>query len=305
MIRTILKSACLLFLCVIGHNIGAQNVADTLNYERLVKFPLLSVRYFNYSNSEFGPSGDYGEVKMNEFNATFQFGLPLIKKKTYLINRLNFNRLAYDVEVDIDDTDNQQTFYAFGYTIGLTQVLNNRWQLVATVTPTLASDFENKLSNEDLIVQSAVILSKRSSPYFEYGFGAAFSTRFGRELVVPMLSLTHKRGRWGTFMLLPAYVSHYYHFKQSRIGLTLSTYGNVYNYSEGEAEDYELDKLGYSRINIGPEFRTKVWKDIHLNLSSGITVRNRLESINGKGVREFDISTQEKFYFKIELNILK
>ncbi|WP_430815504.1 DUF6268 family outer membrane beta-barrel protein [Carboxylicivirga sp. RSCT41] len=290
----------LLILC---SGAGAQNATDTVSYKRLVKFPLLSIRYFNYSNSEFTASESKGDVYMEEFNTTFQFAFPIKKKKTYLINRVNLNRLSYRVE--IDDEINKEAFYAFGYTFGLTQVLKNRWRLVATVTPTLASDFKNEISSEDLIVQSAAILSKRSSPFFEYGFGAAFSTRFGRELLVPVLSLTYKNERWGTFMFLPAYISQYYHFDQSRVGFSLSTYGNVYNYTPDIKGDYELDKLGYSRINIGPEFRTRLWKDVHINVSTGITVRNRLESINGRGTREFDISTKEKFYFKVELNILK
>ncbi|MCG8578466.1 MAG: DUF6268 family outer membrane beta-barrel protein [Bacteroidales bacterium] len=303
MICTTLKSYLAVILLVLCSGAWGQNATDSVRYERLVKFPLLSLRYFNYSNSEFTTPEGNGDVYMEEFNTSFQFALPIKNKKTYLLNRVNINRLSYRVEMN--DERNSEAFYAFGYTIGITQVLKNRWRLVATVTPTLASDFENKISNEDMIVQSAAILSKRSSPYFEYGFGAAFSTRFGRELVVPVLSVTYKKDRWGTFMFLPAYVSHYYHYKQSRIGLTLSTYGNVYNASVASSESYELDKLGYSRINIGPEFRTKVWKDIHINLSTGITVRNRLESINGRGAREFEFSTKEKFYFKVELSVLK
>jgi len=285
-------------------SISAQaHFNDTLQYERLVKFPLLSVRYINYSKSDFDTPNGVGQINMGEYNANFQFALKLKEKKTYMIHRLNFNKFNFNTELE-PITSSSETFYSLGYTIGLMNILHNNWKVVATVTPTLASDFEESLSSEDLIVQSAVILTKRSSPYFEYGFGAAFSTRFGREMYLPLASMTYKKGRWGLFMLLPAYVSQYYHFKDSRLGLTLSSFGNVYNYTNDVSDQHDLDKMGYTRINIGPEYRTQLFKDVHLGLSTGVTVRNRLESISD-GMSEFDLSTQQKFFFKIELSILK
>jgi len=297
-------SLIVLILFVVLPLNGQTQGEDSLKYERLVKFPLLSVRYFNYSNSDFDTPNGVGQIHMGEFNTNFQFAIPLKEKKAYLINRLNFTKFDFDAKVE-NVTTVPKTFYSLGYTLGVMNVLSNNWKILATVTPTLASDFEEKLSAEDLIIQSAVIATKRSGPYFEYGFGAAYSTRFGREMYIPLASMTYKKGRWGLFMLLPAYVSQYYHFNNSRIGLTLSTFGNVYNYSNEVSDQYDLDKMGYTRINIGPEYRTKLFGDVHLGLSTGVTVRNKLESINGNGGLELDLSTQQKFFFKIEFSILK
>jgi hypothetical protein len=84
----------------------------------------------------------------------------------------------------------------------------------------------------------------------------------------------------------------------------MSVYGNVYNFAE-ETGNTKHDKVGYTRINIGPAYRTKIYKDLYLGLSAGMTVRNRLESITNKGRTGPEYEVDEKYFFKLELNILK
>ncbi|MCT4648513.1 MAG: DUF6268 family outer membrane beta-barrel protein [Carboxylicivirga sp.] len=294
----------IIFLLGIATSVSAQEKHDTTSFLPLVKFPLLSLHYINYSQSDFNIStSEKGKVNMSEIDGTFQLAFKLKEKKSYLLNRFRFNKMMHDVKIDgvVKPTE---SFYAFGYTIGLIQVLPKRWQLIASITPTLASDFEYKLSSDDLIMQTMVLLNKRHSEYLEYGFGAACNTRFGRELLMPLASINYRNNRWGFFAFLPAYVSQYYHFKNSRIGLTMSVYGNVYNFAE-ETGNTKHDKVGYTRINIGPAYRTKIYKDLYLGLSAGMTVRNRLESITNKGRTGPEYEVDEKYFFKLELNILK
>ena len=84
----------------------------------------------------------------------------------------------------------------------------------------------------------------------------------------------------------------------------MSAYGNVYNTNIDMITSYELDKLGYSRINIGAEFQMKIYKSLYMNIKGGISVKNRFESINKDGNLEISLSGENKSFFCTGLHIL-
>ena len=67
----------------------------------------------------------------------------------------------------------------------------------------------------------------------------------------------------------------------------------------------DLDKLSYSRVNIGPEYEIKLTKKIKLNLNGGLTVANKLDWLNGNDESELDLSPENKFFFKLGLKLVK
>ena len=49
---------------------------------------------------------------------------------------------------------------------------NEKWTLLANLKPTVASDFEQKLSSDDLIFQGAIIATRKINDKFKIGAGA-------------------------------------------------------------------------------------------------------------------------------------
>ena len=87
--------------------------------------------------------------------------------------------------------------------------------------------------------------------------------------------------------------------------MKLSAFGNVYNSTNTFASNLELDKLGYSRINIGPDIKLRIYKSLYANINAGITVRNRLFYIDSQGRLEMELSAYTKYFFNFGLSILK
>jgi len=304
-----LRKILLITLLFVVQNTFAQvdslSSSDSLSYERLAKFPLATVTYTSYSNSKINKDGIKRYVGMSEVNANLQFAIPLKNRRTILLNKFNFNQSDVLIDSDGEQSHVHNQYYSFAYSFGLIKILNKRWKIIGVLTPTLASDFDASIGKNDFILQSSILVSKRSSPYFEYGFGFAYNTRFGQEIAIPLISLTYKKGDWGVFAVLPAYISSYYHLNNSKIGLSLAAYGNVYNAEMNVPSSLDLDKLGYSRINFGPEYQVKMFNDVYLNLKAGITFRNRLEAINSDGDLELDLSAKTKYFFSVGIRILK
>ena len=285
----------------------AQQKTDSIN-ERLSKFSVLTINYFNYGNSDIDTNVGKGKVKMDEWSAEFQFAAPLKEKKLYLFNNLRYTNFTYDAVFDSTDLNKTKSFHAIAFTAGLIKVLPKRWKLVVNFTPTIASDFKESLSSDDILIQASTLLTKRSSPYFEYGFGLAYINSLGNPTAVPVINMTYKKNKWKTLIVVPAYLSQYYMFNENtQLGLKFAIYGNLYNTEalNSFSSSYELNRVAYSRINIGPDFQTKLFKDFYLHLGTGIALRNILEFQDNDLNTELDFNVDNKFYFNVGIKLLK
>jgi len=273
----------------------------------LEEFTFANISYTNYGESEFVKQGHSGKVSFSEMKVSLSYLKLLKNKKTALINSVEFTNLKPTFSEGINISTISRNFYSAAYNLAMVNPLGTKgWSYALGVKPTLASDFKEKLSSEDFILQVIAIFSKRANENFKYGFGVSYNTRFGKRQIMPILQLIYKKNKWEMNTYFPAYISKFYHFKTSKLGLTISVNGNNYNFKNNLAlTGLDLDKLIYSRINIGPEYEIKLMKKIKLNLSGGITVANKLDWIDGGGDSELDLSPENKVFFKTGLKFLK
>jgi len=302
---TILLSLFSIGLTYAQSSIDSTKVDTT--YKRLGKFPILTTNYSNYGNSAFETNGQRGRISMHEWSMVLQIAIPLKEKKLYLYNKTHYTNFTFSSTLNQGDSNFLENFHSIAFTIGLIKILPKRWRLITNLTPTLASDFEQTLKSDDFIFQASTLAIKRASPHFEYGFGLSFTTKFGNALIIPLIKLTYVKNNWETLAVLPAYVSQNYKFSENtKLGLKLSVYGNLYNVKfDNISSNHDLNRVSYSRINIGPDFQTKLFGDIYLNAGTGLTVRNILEFQDNDLNTELDLNTGNKFFFNIGVKLLK
>ena len=143
-------------------------------FDRLVKFPVLSINYFNYGESDFDSDIGKGIVSVEELSMRFQIVTPIKKNKWYLLNGLKYTYFNANTTFDTSNLNLNKAYHSIAYTLGVIKVLPKNWKLIVNFTPTIASDFENGLKTEDLfILQSSTLITKRANANFEYGFGLA------------------------------------------------------------------------------------------------------------------------------------
>jgi hypothetical protein len=301
-----LKKLCIA-LVLFGFNKSIAQEKTNIIYERLEKFPVFSIDYFNHANSDFEIESGSGEIKMNEFRTSLQFVPALKKGKTYLLNKIEYTLFNYEADFGLSNLNSEKNFHAIEYTFGVIHKLPKDWRVVVSVTPMLSSDFEESISSDDFLFQASALAIKRSSSNFEYGFGLAYTNKFGNPLLLPILRMTYKKNNWTTLVSLPSYVSQYYNFNEkTKVGVKATVFGNAFNatFDEGFSSS-DINRVIYSRITVGPEFQTKLFKNLYLNASSGLSLRNVLEIQDSdlNTIGDFDIDN--KFFFNIGLKILK
>ncbi len=83
--------------------------------------------------------------------------------------------------------------HAFYYQLMLFHKLKADWSLLINLKSTIASDFEERLSGDDFVLQGAGIAIKKMNEHFRVGGGFAYTIRFGKPKAVPVLSLNYKK----------------------------------------------------------------------------------------------------------------
>ena len=153
-------------------------------------------------------------LKLMKWSGHIQYIAPLKEKKLYLLNKIHYSYFKYDTKLESTALSNKEDFHSIAYTVGIIKILPRRWQLIANLTPTIASDFKESLSSDDLVIQTSILAMKRSGIHFEYGFGLSHTTRFGNAFIVPIVNLTYKKNKWETLMVIPAYFEQNYLFSK-------------------------------------------------------------------------------------------
>lgn len=301
-----MKLHVVLLLSLLGGAAMAQeHLTDTARLRPLVKFPLATVEYFYYPTLNFDTEVGEAQTTVSELRTSFQAAFPLKAQKTYLLNRVQYSLLQYEADVTSQALRIEDTYHTIQYTIGLLQILPKRWRLVFNVSPTLASDFRAPLSSNDFILQLSALALKRANKNVQYGFGLAYTTRFGDPLFLPLIQLTYKKNNWLTSVVLPAYVAQYYEFNESsRLGLKTAVYGNFYNVNANR-DGSTIDRVAYSRVTIGPEYRLRLLDNLYVTTAAGVTVGNLLRIENDPPDEKLELNADSRFFFNVGLSFLR
>ncbi len=294
----------ILFLLMITFTLSAQQNKDTISYPRLSKFTIASIDNYRHSYSALNKSYLNTDVKMDEYRASVQIALP-INSKIYFYHGWDYLKINSTTKDVIGDRYYNNCYESITCNIGFIQEFKNHWSLLFIVSPAIASDFKNKISNEDLMLGISAISYKRYNPYFEYGVGFSFNTRFKYEMYLPLLSLKYKKDKKEMSALLPLQLSAYYCLDKVKLGFEGRLFENYFNADDDLASSYSMDAFGFSKVNLGPKMYLQLYRSIYLNIAGGITVFNELGTLNKSGKKVEIVPTDHKFFFNFGLKILK
>lgn len=288
--------------------VSGQQAADSI-YQRLVKFPLATVNYYNFSGARFDNGSQYAaNIDLDFVNATLQFAIPIKEKKLYLFNGLEYGYALYRLEPKNGDKRSED-FHSIRYNIGLITVLPGRKTLAINVIPIMASDFHRASSNA-LQFNAAALLNKRKSPNFEYGVGIAFTSyvaRFESPLVVPLISMVYKHGKHTTKMVLPSFLSYSYALNESmELMLEFRVMGGLYDMAyPRNSSPYDLNGFSETKFLLGPKVRRRLMGDLYFSVEGGIVLGNNVAVQDNHRQNEIQIQADERFFMKVGLAVLK
>ena len=249
-------------------------------------FELIKIQTAYYPKQSLEMTSVDGEIGFFEWG--LQVAIPRTfkkHKKTILIHKIGYANLTATTDLNLPLVNSKTTryYHTIIYNLGLVQTMNSNWLLVANFIPTLASDFEESLSGDDLLFQANALAVNTKNEKLKYGFGLAYTTRLGRQLVIPMGLLKYETKKFELDMVLPNKLSAMVKTNKNvfSYGVKAGLNGGVFNNtSEFQTVSNTVDVVGYSRLTIGPAITIRLKDAINMNIEGGMTVNRRLELID-------------------------
>jgi len=280
-------SITFLFVLVFYNTMNAQD------------FKLAGVYYNNYLTSDVKNTEDNQETKFQEFGAFVNFPKKLKNNKTVLINGFGYGF----VETTIKDplflfNESDKKLQQLYYQLTLLHQWNEKWNVALNLKPTLASDFERKLSADDFIFQGAVVATRKLSSSFKLGGGLAYSARLGSPRFIPVVNLRYKKSRHEINALLPINAKYSYSIlpnEKLQLGLQYALNGANFNV---HSDDNRIDKINYSRANFGVVTQYQLTNMLRFEAFGGLSA-GRSYSVIDNDNKTYDFDSESAPFFSI------
>ncbi|MEM6318768.1 MAG: DUF6268 family outer membrane beta-barrel protein [Bacteroidota bacterium] len=247
-------------------------------------FELFKIQSAYYLQQAIEESSVDGKIGFWEWSGQLAIPQLLKSKKTILIHSLGYSNLSVETEGTFMNTVEEATkhYHTISYNLSLVKIVNPKWRLLFNLSPTLASDFTESLNEEDLLFQASAIAMKTQSSQFKYGFGLVYTTRFGRQLILPSGMIQYTTEKMALDFLLPNGLSVLFNTHQAvNFGLEATLDGGLFNNnSDIQNVNAIIDEAGYSRLNIGPAITIRLKDALKIHLTGGMAVGRRLDFID-------------------------
>jgi hypothetical protein len=244
-------------------------------------FELAGVRYINYPRSRVNNQAN-SEFAVQEAGAFFNIPVVFKDKKTVLVNGLSYAAVNVNFQATtMPNVPPSTTLQALTYRLMLLHQTKTNWSLAGVFEPTLASDFKSTLSRDDLVVQSMVLAIKQLNKNFHLGAGLAYTTRFGNPMVVPLLPIRFKSGRHRINAMLPIRLLYAYElYAGLDIGLKAVVNGASFNVTGYSTTNVEINKINYTRANLGPVIYYRPRKFVTIEITGGLNTNRNLQIVD-------------------------
>jgi len=271
---------------------------------------LAGIKYTNYSKVKVEEGTNDQEVSFQEMDVFLNLPIKFKDQKTVLINGFRygfiqaqtFNTPIFSLE---DDTKN---FHSISYDLTLLHSWNPKWTWMVKLRPTLASDFVQDVSSDDFLFLGTTMIMRRFSDKFLIGAGLAYTTQTGEPLVLPVAKLKFENRKNIIDVLFPSHIKYLRKMgatKKLHVGLQAELNGGNFNVSFSEfvaSDPKSIDKLIYSRVNVGPVVNVRLAKILKLELFGGYTV-NRTFKFSDFDDTEYQFNSENGPFFQIGLSL--
>ncbi|MFC1561506.1 DUF6268 family outer membrane beta-barrel protein [candidate division KSB1 bacterium] len=227
------------------------------------------------------------DLKLQVSSLNIGIGFPFVfsEGKTVYVPQINYQHLNIIYEnwdLQQGGTSRVDNAYAIDFSSTLIHQVNEKWSLLAILTPGIASDFVDDLQVEDFTIQAVFVFIKEYRETFSAGYGLAYSNTFGQPFPVPVIAINWNNGaNLRIESILPVNMEVTYKLRENmETGLLLNVAGNQYHGAESKF-DVGNPLMRYSSGVIGPFFRLATPFGFKATITGGYTFLRRFEFFDG------------------------
>jgi len=247
-----------------------------------------------------------------EYSKTdFKFNFPLKLKKGVLLNYAGFDyyQIGYD-NINFVAEDISQ-FYEVSYGLTYRHPIGEKWRLSARGGVSMASNFTNTLTKNDIGFRGGLTAlkrlgSKETSSMFM--FGLDYTALSGKPRILPMLSYTKRvNDKFSYGIGFPNTSVEYKLNDKSGLKTSLWMNGFYANLSEqfGVTMTDVADKVSFSTVSLELEYSYWMDRMWAITFKGGYSLRNEYQLLDNNNSIVYDFELRSKPYFSagIKFNI--
>ncbi len=244
-----------LILVIYGPEIVAQD------------FELFGLEYSYFPDAAVRNSSDSVNINFNDFELS---ALAPIKASEQLYFLVGGNYRFIDPKSSETQIEPNLHFIALRLSTVINFSRDN--SLMVTFNPAISSTLNSSLTRDDFLFLGNIIYRKKVSEVFSYAVGAAYTSRFGRPLALPIGALFYRGNKFSLNATLPIEIQATWNpNKQFTYGLKASVNGSQYNLPDGTIiGGVEMNVLNFSGLQVGPEIGIRIKGPLHLTLFGGL-----------------------------------
>lgn len=270
---------------------------------------LAGVEYYNHSNSDIEDAEDGQKVAFQEIKAFLNIPIKLKNGKTILLNGLNYKYTKATLSNSplFESDEASKNLHNISYALTLVHRWN-KWVFLASAKPTLASDFEEKVSSDDFLFQGTLLLSRKVGSKITVGAGVTYTPITGDPGFLPTIQVKMNTKKNTLDVLLPTHAIYLRHLGirgKISIGAKAETDGNNYHVTLKQfngADPSSISNIIYSRINMGPMVQYKMNPLIRIHAFGGMSVRRTYE-FDGTDDMDFDYDSKNAPFINVGISL--
>ena len=267
---------------------------------------LAGIEYANYPKVNLKDDADGFEASFQEFGGFVGVPTVLMDKQLILVNSLSYGMVKSTLENPLLGIESTQTYHRISYSMVSIIRVTEQWMLMTRLAPTLASDFDQPLSEDDFMMLGSVIATKTLNERVRIGGGVVYTTRLGRPLLLPMFQYAYKKDKHHFSMFLPAFIHYSYVVGKDAhwtLGMKVTPNGANFNAYQDTFAQIEVDKLNYVRVNIGPEVTYRLTEMLRLELAGGLSTKRMYKYFDNQG-DGYNYNSNSGVFFKVGLTVV-
>lgn len=267
------------------------------------------IAYTIHSKSELSkvlPSSPLANRKFSFNTVDIWVPLPITHiGKVEVFGTVNYQMIDISYDELPLDPNRPEKIYDLKSVIFARYHLKNNWSILALALPTIATDFKESFSGNDVLLQGAIALTRKLKIKSDLTIGLGiFSTYvFGETQIIPAFTIDYKsaNGKW----IGQGYWPRFNFFRNlndnAQLGIAISIDGSNYNlknYTNNNGQ--EIDNAKFSVVHTGLQFNHRLAGNFWVQLQGGIAINNtyQLSDKKVKTVIDGDYSLKEMAYAK-------
>ncbi len=186
--------------------------------------------------------------------------------------------------------------------------INTTWSTDVIFAPSLSSNFEESLSNEDIVINSSLTLSKswgeEKSSLFTFGIG--YGTLLGKPQLIPLVSFQKKvNSKWNYIVGIPKTEINYHFNSRHKIAVLAGLRGFFGNISSTVnfpgIGPFTNTKLQYNSLDTGINYTYRIQPNWTTIIKVGYSPWNQLEILDSENNEIYDFEPDSSLFISMGL----